>query len=72
MKNEIHWSQAIQIKKNQEAQKKIEKKEYENNLSLARKDVWNAMGKKEFISSHVADIAFLYGIEEEDLIYSLI
>ena len=68
----IHWNEAVQKEKEQKEQDRLDKIEYDKNLVLAGQDVWSAMEADFFVSSDVADIAMDYGVDEEDLIFSLI
>lgn len=69
---EINWNEAIQLEKEQKKQDELNKVEYHENLKLASAEVWDALSTDFFISSDVADIAMQYGVDEEDLIFSLI
>ena len=70
--SEIHWNDAVQKEKEQKKQEALDKIEYDKNVRLACEEVWDAMSTEHFRTSDVTDIAMQYGIDEEDLIFSLI
>ena len=72
IKTAIHWNEAIQIVKQEKIEEEQRKIDYEQQLTDARSDVWNALESDMFCSQDVFDIASMHGVDEDDLIFSLI
>ena len=72
IKQEIHWNEAVQIAEQNKVAEEQASLKYQENLQEAVYDVWDAMGSDFFNSEDVAHIAMDYGVDEEDLIFTLI
>jgi polyhydroxyalkanoate synthesis regulator phasin len=72
MQQVINWEEAKKISDQVLKEIREEKKQYEENLSRANEMAWDALGSDNFRSSDISDIALNSGVDEEDLIWSLI
>lgn len=68
----INWSQAQEISKEAQQQEEAHAKEYQENLNHAKRELFDAMGTKDFRTSDFFDICMSYGIDQDDLIEELI
>lgn len=70
--NEIHWSKAQQISKQEAIQKKADLEDLARRTQEAKDQMWDAMGSKNFRYSDFEDICYDNDLDEEDLLFELI
>jgi hypothetical protein len=68
----ISWDAATQISLEEQQKEITRKKEYEKNVSRANSELWNMLGHEHFNFSDFEDVCYHNGIEQDDLINTLI
>ena len=73
MKNqEIHWNEAIERKRKKKEIDARAEEERLQNLELAKEQLWNQLGSPDFRASHFSEICDDYGLDEDDLLDTII
>lgn len=68
----IEWNQAIEQGKTAQQRKKEMEREYTENLNNANMEMWEALGREDFMYQDFEQICSDNGIEQDDLINIMI